>query len=353
MGKTSSRGASLRDVARLAKVSTATASRILNNDTSFSAETRRRVLAAVAQLNYVPKLSYRNALKHFSGRLAKGRTRRTNNIALLGRKGWFLDPAAYVFHGETRDEITVAAQEFGFSLLVTVVPDEAVIPDMILEEKADAAILRFVPERDFLRRLRAHVPVLLLGFPGEELNVSSVCVNEHGAFRLAFKHLYDLGHRDIAYFHSSREERYEIAMSVMRELGLQILPEWTEPIPHDLATVDNAIQRALELYESGPRRPTAVVTYEFPVGIHMFYQLRMRGIRFPEDMSFVVIGDNLRIMEGGDIQWTAVRYPMIEMGRWAVEEAVRMVEDPNRPIQHLKIEGRLIKRASSGPPPSR
>jgi DNA-binding LacI/PurR family transcriptional regulator len=178
--------------------------------------------------------------------------------------------------------------------------------------------------------LAALIPVVLMSSSGEGMDFSSVCVNEFQAHRSVYEHLMELGHRRIAYFSGARNFRYEIVVRLMKELGLEIVPEWIEPIPFvEPEGTEEAILEALRRYGAGATKPTAIVT---------------------EDLSLAVIGDNLRILEGGRMQLTAVRYPMMEMGRWAVEEAARFVEDKHRPAQHLSINAVLIKRASCAPP---
>jgi len=347
---------SLKQIAQEAGVSISTVSRVAGGEKRFSPETRKRVFDAIEKLGYLPRLSYRNAMKQFRGTLPASGRARTNNIALLCESEWLSDAAKAVYYGEMLQEMALACRDAGFSLLISVLDEKTRLPEPVLDEKVDAVIVRLNADAAFLRRIRAYVPVVLTGFPGQEADVSSVRVNELGAHRTAFKHLTDLGHRRIAYLTSvdapgsTHERRYRIVLEVMRELGLEVVPAWTRPLPFHPHEPEAAIQSALDAYLNGPEKATAVVTEEF-FGFRMCSALRERGVRVPEEFSVVVNGDNLWARYGSEIELTAVRYPMMEMARWAVQEAVSLVEEKDRCVRHLEIDAVLTPRHSSGPAP--
>jgi len=346
--------ASLKDVAKEAGVSLTTVSRILNNDGSFSDATRKRVLKAVDRLKYVPRLRYRNSMKQFEGTLNESGARRTRNIALVCDRAWLESPPTAIYHVDTFREMALAAQESGFSLLITVVNDIVHVPNPVLDEKVDAVICRFdSPDAALLRRMKAHVPVVLVGCMSDAVDVSGVKVNEYRAHRKAIEHLLALGHRRIAYLNSRRPDtmRYEWVKQAFQELNAPQDARWTTPIPIDAERPVAAVERVAAEYMESPDRPTAVLTEEF-FGFTLMHALRARGVRVPEDMSVVVIGDNLWALHGTEIAMTAVRYPMVEIARWAVEEAMRLVEDPERPPSRIEIDASLFPRASSGPAPA-
>ena len=346
---------SLKDVAKDAGVSVATVSRILNNDGSFSQQTVNRVLKTVERLEYVPRLSYRNAMKQFSGKLGESGRRRTNNIALLCSRETLEHPSMSIYQVETFREKALVAQENGFSLLITVVEDNVHVPDPILDEKVDAIICRFDAEAALLRRMAAHVPVVLSGYHSPDVDLSSIRVDEYRAHRKVLDHLKQLGHKRIAYLSDARSSpynyRYDMVMRAFKDLGLQAHDDLVKPISiESVFEPQMALEQAVGQILNGAVRPTAILTSEF-WGFHLMTSLLSRGVKVPEDMSVAVIGDNLWALHGTEIQITAVRYPMAEMARWGVEEAVALVENPAHPIRHVEVEASLIPRASSGPAP--
>lgn len=341
---------SLRDVAREAGVSPATASRILNNDVGFPAQTRMRVLAAVEKLKYVPRLSFRNALKRFPHGLHKDTPRRTNNIALLWKQFYMTMPVAHILTGEILQEMCLEAERRGFNLLIMLVSDETVIPEPVLEERVDAAIVYMETPVQLLNRVKAHVPVVLAGASGQAVDTSGVRVNEYRAHLKALKHLADLGHSRIGYFTRKGYHRHALVMKAMEELGLEIVPEWTDPVDFTVENMNEAVSRTLERFMAGTTRPTAILAEEFPA-VRFVHDLTMRGVDVPGQMSVVCIGDNMSPISLAHVPLTAIRYPMKEMGAWAVKEAARLIETPNQPAQNLEIEATLVVRASSGPAP--
>jgi DNA-binding LacI/PurR family transcriptional regulator len=345
---------SLRDVAREVGVSASTVSRILNNapNHTYSDELVQRVFETVEKLGYTPNLSLRNALKQFEGTLPETSRRRTNNIALILEES-HLDVAVPTFDpGATIIALSEIAREMGFNLLITIVQNTLYLPQPILEESVDAVILTSEVPASFVRMITAHVPVVTINTHID--GASGAQRNHVAAFRTGIEYLVELGHKEIAlcYGHNNEGEKttheYGAIISIMKEAGIKLVPEWIQPLYCDSSVMGREASEMVRAYLEGPNRPTAIIGCDMQT-FWVYHMLREQGIKIPQEISLVIVG-NGSWAELCDKEITLVADPDAEMWRWVMEEAVRLVETPDRAISHIELFSRLVKGVTTAPP---
>lgn len=181
--------------------------------------------------------------------------------------------------------------------------------------------------------------------------VTNIVIDHKKAVHLALEHLYDLGHRDIAFTKgpgtsSDSEDRWQSILQVAQELGIEVQPELTVELgPTAARAPEFAIPHARELLAR--KCPfTAVFAYNDNVAVAMMRVIHEAGMRVPADVS-VVGFDDIQGAAYANPPLTTVRQPLKELGRMAVDLLFRlMAEQWSEPL-HVELATRLIVRSST------
>jgi LacI family transcriptional regulator len=356
--------ATIRDVARLAGVSTATVSHVLHGRTDkMSEQTRERVLAAVRELRYRP-----TAFEQREGKTA------TKNLAVVAVELTHQPIVSNNYYGYVLDGIVESSALRGYSVTLFVErmwDEDGHNIRRNYDGKADGVIFiapditsETVPQ--FVER---GSPIVVVGTTWTSGGVSTIDIDNHSGGELVTQHLIDLGHRRIAYigFHRrncSSLERCEGYRRALHKAGISFdrrlvtfrtgasQPEF----PSDPASVDyfvfmgdypaNAMDHLFAL--SDP--PTALVCWNADIAISCSERLSRQGISVPNQVSMVCFDDHWRVWEN-DPPLTTVRQPLQAIGRRAAAILIERAIEPSHPDEHVRYEPELIVRSSTGPAP--
>src|SRR5271165_5090330 len=179
---------SLEEVARRAKVSTATVSRVLNNASPVKATTRARVMRAVEELKYQPNLHARS--------LAEGKSRSIGVIVSNIENPFFLDVYKSVEAGVQAAgyEVLVANTDYRAEQLV------ACIRQMIGRRVAGLAAIVSEMAPELIDELKNHrIPVVFYDVGAPIRNITNIRVNYRRGMEKLIGYLYSLGHRQIGF----------------------------------------------------------------------------------------------------------------------------------------------------------
>lgn len=332
------------DVARLAGVSTATVSRVLNNPEVVNEDTRCRVMDAIQQLDYKINVAARRL-----------RTNQTRLIAVV------IPTIAEPAINQVVEAVEDAAIEQGYTLLLCSTRGDAEREqwyiDLLTQQMAVDGVLyvspRAAPE-DVARLAQGPAPLVLCNYTIDDPAVPSVWIDHVSSTYQVTRYLIELGHRRITllnlaapFYQPARMRRrgYEQALA---ELGLEPDPariteirqptydtdEWREVIDHLLAQ---------------PDRPTAIVAFNDEVALEVYAACRAHGLSIPRDLSVTGCDDTL-LARHADPPLTTVRIPAYELGRQAMNLLLLRIDGkPGRvePFPRLVIE--LIVRESCAP----
>lgn len=337
-GSPGSANATIKEVARLAGVSVATVSRVLNAKGSVREETRDRILEVASRLRYAPN--------------AAARSLTTNQTDTLG----VLLPDIYgEFFSELIRGIDSAAQRHGYHVLVSGSHndrEEATAVLRALRGRVDGLIL-MAPSADALEALRAHLPAslpkVLLNAPAQGLPFDSLEVDNRGGAYAMTRHLIRLGHRRIAFIqgpadnHDARE-RLRGYREAIRGLGAVIAPELEIAGDFGEEAGSRAGARILALHP----RPTAVFAANDGMAIGCLYALRQAGVRVPEEMALAGF-DDIPVARFMSPPLTSVGVPIAKLGALALERLLAAVrdEDAHTP-RHETLPASLRVRGSCG-----
>lgn len=339
------RRVTIREVARLARVSPSTVSRAIAGNPRISEATRARVLEAMERLGYRPNAIARSLVTRVS---------RTLGIVLYRPA----DQAfAHPFFAEALRGVASVAQSAGYSLMVTTAETyEAEAQQclaMLQERRADGAVLLASRQPDPLieELLRQHHPFVVLGrVPGYP---SAYWVNNDNfqAAALVVSHLIRLGHRRIALIGGRPElvvtqDRQEGFVMTMQEAGLSVPQGW---LALGDFTWEHGYREARRLLQE-PQRPTAIVAMDDVLAAGALRAARELGLDVPGDLSIAGFNDD-PLAQLLSPPLTTVRIPARELGEAAARQLIDRLNGHVPPVRHLVLPVELVIRGSTAPPP--
>jgi DNA-binding LacI/PurR family transcriptional regulator len=337
--------ANIADVAKRARVSTATVSAVVNERGTVESGTRRRVLDAIQKLNYQPNL--------YAANLARGKTRALG-LVVSDIMNPFFGEIALAIRQEAqarRYEVLLASTQFSRAELVSA------IRRMIGMRVAGVAIMSTEMDPRVLEMLRAHrMPAVFEDVGTVSETVSNIRIDYEGGIFKAVKYLFDLGHRRILFVRSypdTRQDESAFLSICMRTQAFQKAMQQFKPGGLKAAIVtgsgpgpkagQQAMQKALEHFDF-----TAVIAIADPVALGVLRSLWAHGIAIPRDVSLVGF-DNSYLCEYLYPSLTSVNIPRQRLGQMVVDCLVRNVES-QEPGRELELETELIVRESTAPP---
>jgi len=329
--------ATIRDVAQLAGVSTATVSHVLNNTRAVSDGSRDRVLAAMEQLNYRPN--------------AVARSLRVSETLTLGL---IVPDVEIPFFARVARCIEAAANEIGYNVILCnsgwSLNQELLYLDNLLARRVDGLIcisLSMTSEH-VAPMLKRHTPVVWFEQNRSGSRFDSVVIdNFKGAYE-ATAHLIAQGHRRIGCILGLAHSQ----LTVDRLAGYrQALEDNELPFDEDLLcsgdyTPPTGLAGAYRLLNL-PEPPSAIFAYNDMMALGAMQAITERGLRVPEHIA--VIGfDGIALTEHTCPPLSTVEQPIPEMSRLAISMLLDRIND-RAPIESrtVVVEPRLICRAST------
>ena len=193
------------------------------------------------------------------------------------------------------------------------------------------------------------VPIVLLNNQHPSEFTHSVMIANTAAGAAATQHLIGLGHRRIAYIgdRNGRQSDTERFAGYRHALDAADLPFEPELVFHGDGNPEGGMEGIARLLAL-PGPPTAVFCYDDMTAIGALRQIRILGLRVPDDISLIGF-DDLPVVRYCDPPLTTVRQPMPEMGRLAMETLLDIIAG-SRSSHNIKVPGELIVRQSTAPP---
>jgi DNA-binding LacI/PurR family transcriptional regulator len=330
----------LDEVARMAGVSRATASRVLNGSSRVSADAREAVERAIADLAYIPNRAARSLV-----------TRRTDTIALVvseSQSRIFSDPFfPAVVHGI---ELALAATELQLVLLLAQGPREhAKVERYLLQGHVDGVILMSLHGEDPLPRAMtaAGVPTVLSGRPRPGEDLPFVDADNRGGGRMATGHLLGLGRRKIATITGPLDmtagiDRFAGYGDALRASGQRLRKGL---VAHGDWTVSSG-RRAMRTLLGRHPDLDAVFASSDLMAIGALRALAESGRSVPDDVAVVGFDDHAEA-RSAEPPLTTVRQPFDVMTRALTDLLLRRIEGSAEPDESVVCPTRLVRRRSA------
>lgn len=346
------RAATIREVAALAGVSTATVSRSLRGGVGVDPLTRARVEAAVRELRYRPSGVARS--------LKLGATRTIGLIVTDIENPYF---------PQLVSGVEDAARERGYSVLLA---DGRRDPereleslDLLGEREVDGLIIASsaVTMRHQQRIREVPCPVVIINSESTVPAVPAVVSDNAMGGWLAADHLAALGHRRFVFLgdpndgDSAVQARIDGARSALERRGLHGAQDLG--IVRADGTVAGGVAAAAGVLALSPM-PTAVLCRNDLTAIGVVRGLKASGYRVPRDVS-VVGFDDIEFASYVDPALTTVRQSTDEMARWAVASLFERIDHGREPDagqpegapgENHRVPVHLVERESAGPAPA-
>lgn len=330
----------IKDVAREAKVSVATVSRVLNGSGPVSDETRRRIREVAGRMRYVPHSGARSLI-----------TSKTETLGVL------LPDLYGEFFSEVIRGMDDTAQRNGFHLLISrAYADRHGIETAIraMRGRVDG-VVAMSPDLDArsLLNLPSTIPVVLLCSVSRGDATDSLTIQNFRGAREMTAHLLSLGHRRIAIIKGSPRnhdaaERLRGYRMALREACIAHDPLLERDGNFTEAAGYAAAVELLALKE----RPTAIFAANDSMAIGALSALRESGVEVPREMA---VGgfDDIPLARYVDPPLSSVHVPICELGARAVELLLHgIAHKNNHPRRRERVSTELVIRRSTGGDPA-
>lgn len=330
--------ATIYEVSKLAGVSLATVSRVMNDSGRVSDSTREKVLKAMSELDYAP-----NA---FAQSLASNRS---NCVGVLVSE--MHGPIFGAMLSGIEAELSQSGKTAIFAVGHSDAEKEKEGIKFLASRNCDALILHIeaLPNTYFQERKGRMLPFVLLNRSGRDIEENCVSLdNEMGGY-LATQSLLDFGHRRIGYISgplgwSDAHDRLAGHRRALHEAGI----DFDERALVEADYTEAASGRATERLISSGLGLTAIVCANDEMAAAAMEVIRRRGLTIPGDLS-VVGFDNVYWARYLYPRLTTIDYPIGEMSRAAAHWVLREVYHRGPDSIPQKYKPRLMQRESSGP----
>ncbi len=326
--------ATLKDVAQKAGVSSAAASRILNQDSSLSVppETRQKVLDAARELNYQKRL--------------KSAAKAAYTMGILQ---WFsslqeLEDSYYLSIRQGIEDFCLANR---LNVIRTFKSDLNCMESL---SQADGLICigKFTTE-EVARFKEISDSLLLIDMASPDPETSSITLDFDRAVSDALDYLCRLGHQKIAYLGGQEyladgslfpDSRRKAFLSFCESRGITYLPY----IKEGQFSSESGYQMMTELLESG-QIPSAVFAASDPIALGALNAAKEQGFKVPGDISFIGF-DDISLCRMASPPLTTVHAPAYEMGRCGAGIVYHLLKTPPEAGLQIKMPCRLALRDS-------
>ena len=306
----------IREIAKRAKVSTATVSRAINHVPTVDPQLAKRVWKVVEELGYYPNTQARA--------LVLGRTRIF---------GLIVSEITNPFFPEIVQTFENLAVENNYEILLTsTVHDpkrmESSVRRMIERRVDGVAILTFGMEESLLEHLRYRkVPLVFVDVGPDVPGVANIRINYLNGIRQAVQHLAALRHKRIAFIAGPRHLRSALARqeafrTSMTEIGLS---------PELIVVGNHRMEGGMEAFrelQALPNPPTGVICSNDMTAIGVMRAAYEQNIRVPEALS-VVGFDDIHLAEFTIPPLTTVQMSQHQLAKLAFQGLLNEVDDPN------------------------
>lgn len=330
---------SSKDVAKKAKVSQATVSRVLNSPHLVKAETRQKILQAIEELNYIPNENARNLV-----------SKKSNTISLIS------GPLENSFYVDTTSNIVKYATSKGYKVNVhfSLTEDIQATYDIALSHKIDGLIVSSILLQDPLveRVEKLNIPLVSFNRRHESLG-NFVEIDNFQAGYDALCHLVEYGHRNILWIGASEV----VSTFKHRFLGFKQAVNDLKPDPRcsdmmirsiNYKHIDRPdLQKLLSRLYRAKQLPSAICAATDAIAMEAMDILISLGMCIPQDISIIGI-DNVKISRNQLIQLTTIGSIDEQcLGLIAIKKLIELIENPQEEKINITLPVSLYLRNST------
>ncbi|KNF09745.1 ribose operon repressor [Gottschalkia purinilytica] len=327
----------IKDIAKLANVSTTTVSRVINNKyEGVGEETRKRILDLVKELGYQPNALARSLV-----------TKRTSSIGLI-----IPDIINPFFPDLARGVEDIASKE-GYSVILCNTDDD---PDkekkyisLLNEKRVDGIIFTGASTHShehILELIKSGVPVILMDRRIDYENTFGVFIENFKGGYDATNYLISLGHKKIGCITGplntkESEERFNGYKKALKEAGIDFNEDL---VIESNYKITGGADAATELLEK--QNVTAIFAFNDMMAYGVYKAAKLLGLKIPDDIS--VIGfDDVQISQILEPELTTVKQPIYDMGAESAKMLITRIKGKKIKKKIIKFKTELIIREST------
>jgi len=332
--------ADIVSVAKAAKVSASTVSRYFNHPDLVKHATRRKIDRAVRNLGYI-----------------RNRAAQTIHGIRSGTIGVLVPTLDHTIFAEAVQAFSDTVAEHGFTILLAShgydQQREYAILRKFLEHRVDGIVLTGLDHDEAVFQLidSQAIPAVLMWNYAETSKYPAVGADNEMAGRLIAEHILSLGHRNVAYMFPPRDgndraaARYRAVLDTLQAGNVSVPEHWQLTTVYSIAA---SKRDAVKMLSTGPR-PTALICGNDILATGALYAAAALGLRVPDDLSVVGIGD---FKGSSEIEpaLTTVRLPAPLIGQEAGTALVTAIVEPDAPVTGKHCAPELVVRTSSAAP---
>jgi DNA-binding LacI/PurR family transcriptional regulator len=328
----------IREIAKRAKVSTATVSRAVNRIPTVDPRLAKRVWKVIDELGYRPNIQART--------LVSGRSR------ILGL---VVSEITNPFFPEIVQAFETMAVEHGYEILLVSTVHDPRRMDMSVRRMTDrrvdgVAVMTFGMEDLLLEDPElSNVPLVFVDVGPKRPRVSNIRIDYLHGIRQAVQHLAALRHERIAFISGplnlkSAVSRWNAFKKAMSEIGLHVQKSLIVEGDHSLEGGVKAMQLLLSL----PNRPTAVLCSNDMTALGVMHKCYEEGLSIPKDLSLVGF-DDINLAQFVLPPLTTVRMSQSELASIAFHALMKELEreEPSKEGTEYLLETSLVLREST------
>ncbi|EJL81138.1 LacI family DNA-binding transcriptional regulator [Pantoea sp. GM01] len=325
---------SIQKIARLAGVSVATVSRVLNNSDTVKDKNREKVLQAIKESNYQPNLLARQL-----------RTARSSMILVM------VSDISNPFCAEVVKGIEEEAEKNGYRILLcnsgSDIERSRSSLQLLSGKMVDGIItmdaFSKLPE---LSHLIASTPWVQCAEYADAGEISCVGINDSDASQEVVRYLADKGRKRIALINHDLSYKYARLrqQGYLQQLELHQLA-W-QAIGYASELSFNAGKHAMMALLAGEERPDAVFAVSDTLAAGAMAAIQAAGLSVPEDIA-VAGFDGTELAEMVTPPLTTLAQPSRDIGRQACRLVLHKIDQPHSAPERVIMQGHLIERASA------
>lgn len=327
----------IQEVAEKANVSVATVSRVMNGNYPVKAETRKNVLQAIDELNYIPNMQARELTQQKSATI-----------------GVVVPSINNMFFPDVVNGIESYLKDKSLSILLTctngvAVEEEKCINNLI--SRNVSGIIVISPNIKTIKSKLYHniankIPIVFVNGYAMDSNISCVSNDETSGARVALNHLLDNNHKDILFVRGKDSYSYDLK----EDLYIQVMKEIGNFNPNNIVsigngnssdTVDNTTNIMIEFLKTSSA--TAVFACNDLMAVGILNACKKLSLDVPKDFSIIGF-DNIPLSRFVEPKLTTMDQNMFLLGTNAALLLIEKIECDNQYSKRIILNNRLIER---------
>ncbi|WP_428774476.1 substrate-binding domain-containing protein [Vibrio sp.] len=328
--------ATMKDIAKLAGVSTSTVSHVINKSRFVSEEISAKVEKAAAELKYAPSALARSL-----------KVNRTHTIGML------VTTSTNPFFGEVVKGVERSCYQQGYNLILCNTEGDSermrASISTLLQKRVDGLILMcssLEGEHIDIFDNYPDIPIVVMDWGPMLFASDKIQDNSLRGGYMAAKYLIDSGHKQIGcitgpLIKHQAQMRYEGYKRALNEAGLPINPNW---IVESDFECEGGYQAFEKLYARGAL-PSAIFVSNDMMAMGVINAANNYGIRIPQDVSLIGY-DDIHIAKFMTPALTTIHQPKYRLGKAAVETLLHKLNKQGSEHQVVQLEPTLVERKS-------